>query len=117
MGAFKLKDAAHLKQGFGQLPQLPVGDGTFVPVPYGSIENLARHLAQEWGDEEAYVKLLVTTDYCGSGACSTPDLDERTKTLKEFLASLPEEERKRISTSLVEEPQQERPDDPKAGNC
>lgn len=63
-GAFRLRDAGQLENGLGQTPHWhDVEDNTFTPIPHGSIEQYARHLAQEWGDDAIYVAIYVTTDY------------------------------------------------------
>lgn len=105
LSVFQLKDASKLPNGFGQAAHIPNADGSLIPVPYGSIENYARHLAELWEDEDAYVMLVVTTSFCEStDAVVEPNPETLTGEFRQYIDKLPEEQKRRISPSLIPDP-------------
>jgi hypothetical protein len=109
-GAFRLNEAAKLMTYDSKATHLKIPQGDqLIPVPYGSVEQYAQHLVNEWGDDTSYVVLLFLTKHC-AGSDSPPDLDAITRDAHEFLMSLPEEERQKISLSPVDRSNRAKPD-------
>lgn len=105
IGAFRLKDVTKLPNGMGQAAQLenPL-TGELFPVPYGSLENYARRLATEWGDDTIYVQYSMTIlNYNTDKPPEHPDPDEADKSWHEYVASLPPEQQVVLKKSLREQ--------------
>jgi hypothetical protein len=120
-GAFRLNEVTKLLTDDVKASHLKIPGGEqLVPVPYGSLEQYAQHLANEWGDDSIYVALFFVTKHC-PGPGSPPDLDAITRDAHEFLMTLPEEERQKISLSPVGHSDRAKPDGPNpdaaASNC
>jgi hypothetical protein len=113
-GAFQLKGASQLVDGMGMLSHLkhPLTN-ELIAVPYGSLENYARHLADEWGDDQIYVTLFITTLENGGDSPGTfPDLDAADRHLEQYLNTLPEEKQEKFSRSMTHQPDTSKSDDP-----
>jgi hypothetical protein len=99
VGAFRLKDAWLHPRAHDTAVVLPAGsgasgDGTIlsVPIPYGSLEAYAQHLAAEWGSDEAYVIIHISLGTC----TRPPTADDLSRANEAALNALPPEQRQRL---------------------
>jgi hypothetical protein len=98
-GAYRLKDIPVFFKEKARNPYIEdTQTGQRTPVPFGNLENYARHLAGEWGSDQEYVVLVVSETVSGNQLPTNPD--ELEEAFDQHLQMLPGAERERLQSSL-----------------